>query len=158
MLNTPKTKKDKAKAIELLKKAREKKKSSKKNTQEKRDPRGRKSKYSEEMQDRAEHFIEKGYKEINKEALFPNAAGMALYLDVNKDTLYEWAKRHPTFSDTLKKMNEKQGNALIFNGLSGKYNSVITKLALHNHGYKDKGDVTSNEEKIDMGVTFLPKR
>jgi hypothetical protein len=49
----------------------------------------------------------------------PTAEGLALKLDVNTDTLYEWAKVHPEFSEYLKKLAETQKNQLMNDGMYG---------------------------------------
>lgn len=49
----------------------------------------------------------------------PTAEGLALYLGVNTDTLYEWNKVHPEFSEYLKKMSEVQKDQLINDGMYG---------------------------------------
>lgn len=80
----------------------------------------------------------------------PKAEGLAKYLGVHRDTLYEWAKVHPEFSDILEAINQEQVNRLIDNGLAGKYNPTIVKLVLAKHGYKESSEVdhTSKGEKI----------
>lgn len=74
-------------------------------------------------------------------ACIPTAAGLGLRLGVGKSTIYDWAKEHEEFSDTLGLLQSKQEKMLVENGLSGLYNSNIAKLMLHNHGYSDKKDV-----------------
>jgi hypothetical protein len=79
-------------------------------------------------------------KEINKSIRvnLPKIEGLAKFLGVNKDTLYEWAKHYPEFSDALEKVRNEQFCRLIDEGLAGRYNSVITKLILSsNHGLKE---------------------
>jgi len=49
----------------------------------------------------------------------PTVEGLALALDVNPDTLYEWAKRYPKFSETIKKILAKQKQQLMDDGLYG---------------------------------------
>jgi len=117
---------------------------------------GRPTKYNEEMQTKADAYVESEY--LKENDLFPMAAGMALYLKVNKTTLYEWASQHDQFSNTLGEMNAKQEKSLLFKGLSGDYNSTISKLALHNHGYKEKSDITSNDERLPTGVVVIPQK
>lgn len=68
----------------------------------------------------------------------PKIEGLAKFLKVNKDTLYEWAKKHPEFSDALERVKNEQFCRLIDEGLAGRYNSTITKLILSsNHGLKE---------------------
>ncbi len=89
----------------------------------------------------------------------PTVEGLALELDVHRDTLYEWAKQHPLFSDTLEKLKKKQAEMLMQYGLSGDYNPAIAKLILSaNHGMKEKTetDVTSKGEKITSINYIVP--
>jgi hypothetical protein len=79
----------------------------------------------------------------------PTIEGFAMFLDVSKKVLYDWEKQYPKFLHALDKIRTEQHDRLIDNGLSGNYNSTIAKLMLsHNHGYKEKSDVTSNDKTI----------
>lgn len=49
----------------------------------------------------------------------PTVEGLALHLGVNKDTLYEWNKKHEEFSDYLKKIADQQKENLINQGFYG---------------------------------------
>lgn len=90
---------------------------------------------------------------VKKEIKLPTIQGLSLLLDVNADTLYEWAKHYPEFSDTLGKLKKKQAEMLIQNGLSGDYNQTIAKLILSaNHGMNEK---TESESKVTMEVNDL---
>lgn len=87
----------------------------------------------------------------------PTIEGLSAYLKVNRDTLYEWAKIHKEFSDTLEDIKAEQAKRLINSGLSGDYNSTIAKLILSsNHGMREKTDVdhTSKGEKIS-GINYI---
>jgi hypothetical protein len=55
---------------------------------------------------------------------------LALYLDVNKTTIFEWEKKYPDFSNSLDKIKDEQKKRLLEKGLSGEYNSTIAKLIL----------------------------
>jgi hypothetical protein len=68
----------------------------------------------------------------------PTIEGLALYLKIHKDTIYEWEKIHEEFSDVIALLRAKQAEALINNGLSGDYNSTIAKVLLSKHGYKEE--------------------
>ena len=75
--------------------------------------------------------------------IMPSAVGMAIILKVAKSTLYAWAAdEEKNFSDTLEQCNDYQEHVLLTKGLTGDFNSTITKLALANHGYSDKSDNT----------------
>lgn len=83
----------------------------------------------------------------------PTIEGFALFLEVNKTSLYEWEKKHDDFSNALGKIRNEQKQRLIDMGLSGKYSPLICKLILSaNHDMREKADLTSKGEK----VAFLP--
>lgn len=77
----------------------------------------------------------------------PTIEGLALYMGIHKDTIYNWEGKYPEFSDVTGKLRAMQHDALITGGLSGKYNATITKLVLHKHGYRDSQELTGAEGK-----------
>lgn len=81
----------------------------------------------------------------------PTKGGMAVYLGVSRDTLYDWASKYPEFSDIMEELSAEQEEKLINNGLSGDYNPTIAKVLLTKHGYSDKQevDVTTKGESIN---------
>lgn len=122
---------------------------------------GRPTDYSKEIQKKAENYLlecedeevqqtvglsAKGT-ELYKTKLnvnLPTIEGLSAYLKVNRDTLYEWAKHHPEFSDTLEDIKAEQAKRLVNSGLSGDYNPTIAKLMLSsNHGMSERTDITS---------------
>lgn len=80
----------------------------------------------------------------------PSIEGLAVYLECARSTVYLWAKEYPEFSDILEQILTEQAKRLLSNGLSGDYNSTITKLILTKHTYHDKvdTDLTSGGEVI----------
>lgn len=75
----------------------------------------------------------------------PTLAGLALYLEVNKATVYEWGKEYKEFSNALDDLTSLQEEKLLNGGVSGTYNSTISKLILSsNHGYKEKTEENLN--------------
>lgn len=83
----------------------------------------------------------------------PTIEGFAVYLGVNKTTLYEWAKKHNKhpydFSNALYRIKDEQRKRLTNKGLSGEYNPLIAKLILSsNHGMSEKSDLTSGGKPI----------
>lgn len=85
----------------------------------------------------------------------PKRAGFAVYIGVSKSTLWEWEQKERQLSNALKELDSIQENQIIDNALVNKYNAVISKLLLSNHGYSDKSQVDQTvkatvEEKPDM--------
>jgi hypothetical protein len=79
----------------------------------------------------------------------PTKGGLAVYLGINRDTLYEWGKANAEFSDILEQIMAIQEDRLVNNGLAGTYNPTIAKLLLASkHEYVEK-----TESKIDSTVT-----
>ena len=107
---------------------------------------GRPTKYSQELLDKAEEYLTDF--EYHG-AVFPSHIGLSLYLGLNKDTLFDWAKQEDkkAFSDILRRILAVQHEMLIGNGITGKYNSNICKLVLGKHGYKDQGALTGADDK-----------
>ncbi len=102
---------------------------------------GRPSKYGPEIADSINKYLSKSQDQIfngRTSVNLPSVEGFALFLGVSRDTLYQWAKEHKEFSDTLGRLKAEQFTRLINNGLAGNYSSVITKLLLvTNHGMKE---------------------
>ena len=109
---------------------------------------GRPTSCNEEMADKAADYLE-NYKDHGD--AIPSAVGMACHLGIAKSTLYLWGEENRFgFSDTLARCNDEQHRTLINKGLTGDFNSAITRLALANHGYSEKTstDVTSGGQPI----------
>lgn len=112
-------------------------------------PGGRPTKYNSEMIGRAQDYLEACVDEERAggkiRVRLPTVEGLANFLKINKDTLYEWAKKHKEFSVVLDHIKQEQSNRLIQKGLSGEYSPVIAKLLLSSkHGYAEK-----SEQKIE---------
>ena len=79
----------------------------------------------------------------------------ALYINVNKSTLYDWKKLYPEFSNALDRLMLKQGEQLIDDGIYGgkEVNATIVKLLLqNNHGMKERSDVTTNDKELPTPI------
>ena len=72
--------------------------------------------------------------------VFPSVVGLACALKIHKSTLYDWAGQEDKaeFSDILGQINQMQEKVLLSKGLTGDFNSAITKLVLGKHGYHEK--------------------
>ena len=108
---------------------------------------GRPTKYNETILAKAREYLD------DHESMgdpVPSHAGLGVCLDVTRETLYQWEKEKPEFSDTLRKIKQKQEQILVAHGLLSTFNPTITKLMLANHGYSEKTqtDITSKGERI----------
>lgn len=83
----------------------------------------------------------------------PTIEGLAVYLGINKDTIYTWRKEYKEFSELIDKLLDKQARELINKGLSGDYNPTIAKVLLTKHGYREGID-SDNKSTIQIsGLT-----
>lgn len=101
-------------------------------------PAGRPTDYTPALIRKAKSYL-KNYEEKYKHRI-PSIAGLAVVLNKTRETLYAWAKdpEKQEFSDILKELMAKQENDLLNKGLSGEFNSTITKLILTKHGHSEK--------------------
>lgn len=77
-----------------------------------------------------------GYK-IKVRVNIPTIEGLALYLGIRTQTIYDWESKFEEFSEVISELRQEQANRLIKSGLSGDYNSIIAKVLLSKHGYKE---------------------
>lgn len=135
----------------------------------KREPRpgeGRPSKYDPKFIDSVDPYLESRKDQLvpvireGKEnicydgkmtVLLPTLEGFALFIGVNKSTLYEWEQKHEEFSDALGRIRTEQKERLMNMGLSGHYNSTIAKLILSaNHKMTERTDITSGDKELPI--------
>jgi len=121
---------------------------------------GRPTTYSEEIIIKTNEYLasredeeveqekKEGWTTYKTKAKLPTIEGLALFLNIDKTTLYDWEKIHPEFSHVMSKLRSEQADRLINSGLSGDYNPTIAKVLLTKHGYIDKQDVTSDGKAI----------
>lgn len=111
---------------------------------------GQPTKYKPEIIDKINKYLESAIPENMK---IPTIEGIALELGINRDTLYEWAKVHPEFSDTLDRLRMKQKEALIQTGIFGgkEINQTIVSLLL-----KVNHDMIVTERKEITGKDGQP--
>ncbi len=135
---------------------------------EKKHPGGRPTKYKEEYCDKIiEYFriepTKTDYKEeyynngtlksktpVITAEIFPTFQGFADELDVSIDTLNEWCKVHPEFSEAYTRAKALQERIWLQNAMSGLYNPQFAQFFGKNClGYKDKQELeTKGEQKI----------
>jgi len=113
---------------------------------------GRPTKYDPIFIQKVEEYLQTTGKE---QMHLPKIESFALYINVNKDTLYEWKKLYPEFSDALSKIMVRQAEQLIDDGIYGgkEINSTIVKLLLqNNHGMKERTDQTTNDKELPAPI------
>lgn len=119
---------------------------------------GRPTSYTEDITTRAQEYLDSCIDEIKqvvtgesekfttyKEKVvvkIPSIEGLARFLNISKDTIYQWEQIHPTFSDVLNALRSEQADRLINMGLSGDYNPVISRMLLSKHGYAERTELT----------------
>lgn len=106
--------------------------------------------YNEEILDKAREYLGA----LPKDEQIHSIEGLADYIDISRSNIYLWASQDDKteFSDIVEKVREKQAKTLISKGLSGDFNSSITKVILTKHGYVDKQetDITTKGDKIQV--------
>lgn len=99
---------------------------------------GRPSKYSDALIAKGHAYVDGGFEE--GEAV-PTVGGLASYLGVRTQTLYNWRKS-PDKAEAVEWLLEctlcEQELMLVNGGLTGKFNPAICKLMLAKHGYTTK--------------------
>lgn len=136
-------------------------------------PAGRPTDYNDQILVLAQEYLDSAKDEVKqivsgesekftayKEKLvvnLPTIEGLAVYLQVSRDTMYEWERVHPEFSYILNVLRGLQSRELINKGLSGDYNPIIAKLLLMKHGYSDKQEIETKGD-LTHEVHFVVKR
>lgn len=62
----------------------------------------------------------------------PTLAGFAIKIGVHRDTLHEWVKKHPEFSDAYKRAKDFQEHYIVTNGLRGYTKDTFTQFVAVN--------------------------
>ena len=120
--------------------------------------------YNEEVLVRAREYISKCQDEIEEyhktrgeksdtfdrlvRVKLPTIEGLAVHLQISRDTVYAWKEAHKEFSYIIEELQSIQADRLLNSGLSGDYNPTIAKVLLTKHGYVDKQDITSDGKAI----------
>ena len=108
----------------------------------------RPSKYNATILEKAEDYI-KNYIKYGDE--IPMIDGLALELGIHRDTVNDWEKKYPEFSDIVRTLMTHQGRKLMNGSLSGEFRERTATLALSsNHGLvaKTQTDITSSDETM----------
>ena len=113
--------------------------------------RGRPTKFKKEMVEKAEQYMI-DYKKEEDEAV-PTIEGLSLYLKIPRQKIYEYTKKDKDFRDIIEVIRTLQAKRLLTGGLLNKFNSIITRLMLAKHGYKEEtkteieGEITTKVDK-----------
>lgn len=76
-------------------------------------PGGRPSEYNDEVVSKTNEYIDSCEDKVN----LPTIEGLALYLGVRRETLYDWENKYKEFSNIIDKLRQKQADTLISKGL-----------------------------------------
>lgn len=131
-------------------------------------PGGRPTEYNEEIVIKAKEYIDqcvddieeyhktRGDKSDSYERIvrvkLPTIEGLAVYLGVRKQTLYNWEEEHKEFLDVMDDLRNIQADRLINNGMNGDYNPTIAKVLLTKHGYREGIDQTTNDKDLPQPI------
>lgn len=87
---------------------------------------------------------------------FPTLAGFAIKIGVHRDTLHEWSKKYPEFSDAYKRAKDFQENYIATNGMKGLVNPAFAIFTAKNVlGWRDKLETSGNSEvNIKLGYSL----
>jgi hypothetical protein len=108
----------------------------------------RPSKYNATILEKAEDYI-KNYIKYGDQ--IPMIDGLALELGIHRDTVNDWERKYPEFSDIVRTLMTHQGRKLMNGSLSGEFRERTATLALSsNHGLvaKTQTDITSSDETM----------
>ena len=113
-----------------------------------KNPIGRPSKYGECLP-RAQEYLMGAWRTVGD--VVPSIAGLACFLGVTRECIYEWQRTHDGFSDICNGLLTIQERELANRGLDGTFNGQITKLMLSKHGYSDR--VETDNKSSDGSMT-----
>lgn len=110
---------------------------------------GRPTEYSDKIVKKARKYFIDGWED---DEVVPTIAGLALYVGVSRETVYEWAKDNTkqSFSDIVKDIQALQEKKLVGGGLDKTFSPQIAALMLAKHGYRTSTDITSDGKPIPI--------
>jgi len=112
---------------------------------------GRPTKYTPEVIRKAKDYLE-NYETYGD--VIPSIAGLAVELDLNKETITNWAKdkNKSEFSRVVTALIQGQERKLLNGGLDSVFNPGITRLILSKHGYHDNPQANQGSTGITVNV------
>lgn len=88
-----------------------------------------------------DYFNREPETEDGKPTEFPTKAGFAIKIGVDRDTLKEWADKHPDFSAAYKAAQQFQERHLVANTLKGNFQQTFAIFTAKNVlGWRDNMD------------------
>lgn len=121
---------------------------------------GRPSLYSETKLAMARDYVSNEHWKTEGDVI-PTIEGLALYLGVSRETIYAWASQEDKqdFSDTIAKVQAQQAKIIMNKGLTGDFQSVVSKLILSaKHDYREKNETDLTSKGEALGVVVLPAK
>ncbi len=117
---------------------------------------GRPCELTDEILEKTKAYLE-GYESCGD--VIPSIAGLSCELGKARSTIYQWKSDGASqeFTDMLDAILASQERKCLNKGLSGDFNSAITKLILCKHGYSDKPEVDEDNEPPPIAVHFHVK-
>jgi hypothetical protein len=104
--------------------------------------------YNETILQKARDYIDN----LPNDEVIHSIEGMAGYVGISRETIYDWESKHLEFSDIARQVREKQAKQLINGSLQGKLNASISKVMLTKHGYREGIDATTNDKDLNIAV------
>ena len=99
--------------------------------------RGRPTKLTDEIKEKAYDYIE-GAWETKAKQNHPSVVGFATWIKVSRKTIYNWAESDEDFLHILGEINSLQEFTVLDRSLVGDYVAPLAKLVLGKHDYHDK--------------------
>lgn len=114
----------------------------------------RPSEYKKEYIDKVDDYLSQ-YEKLGDAT--PTKEGFAIFIGTTKPAIYRWAEKHKGFRYALERIESQQGRDLQNKGLTGEFNSPITKLMLSaNHDMREKSDVdVKSGGKVVSSFNFI---
>lgn len=102
-------------------------------------------------------FTKSGPQQVEVEVP-PTLVKLAIDLDVNRETLREWAKTSQEFSAIFSRVKENYERVLIENGLTDNYNAGLARFLLSaDHDKREKSDVTTDGRELPTPILNVVK-
>lgn len=120
---------------------------------------GRPTLYTDQVLEQGYHYLDNYTQEGDP---FPSTSGLAVFLGVGRQTLYNWARSEgkEEFMYLLDRLQTKQEQVLWSQGMRGNFNANLCKLALGKHGYRDElpGTSADSQKNLLLGLNgALPR-